>query len=120
MAEAYGRTPAEILFAGTDGQHLSRIEEFHLNADVFTATRLYEEEHRTEDGQAPGPGAASPAEKRQLVQRTEERAQRRESMEEAGRLTPSPHEQLDQLDEVLGEREQARAQAQTQLDADGG
>lgn len=50
---------------------------------------------------------ASPHEKNELHDEQEQRARLRESMEQAGQQAPSPEGQLDRLEELQNQREQA-------------
>ena len=120
QAENYGKTPAEIMHA-TD---LSPADRFWLNAQVRAATAQFKQRKQEEaQGAHTSAGTATPQQERELHERQDERAQTRESMQEAGMNAPSPDGQLQQLREV----EQAEQEAESLLsgqsdgsDPDGG
>lgn len=111
QASEYGKTPAEIMYAND----LSPADRFWFNAQVRAATAEFKERKQEEarDAQSSA-GAASPQEQREMHDRQNDRANARESMQEAGMNAPSPDGQLSQLQEL----QEQEAQAESIFDGD--
>ena len=107
MAREYGYTPTEMLGMN----HMATGTRFHLDYDIYAATAQHIEEVREERREQANPGSsrvASPQERDTMIKSQHERAEQRESMEQAGMKAPSPEGQLSQLEEVMQQREQAK------------
>jgi hypothetical protein len=106
QAKTYGKTPSEIMFA----DELTRAERFWLNAQVRAATAQFVNEKREEQQDAAtSAGAADPQQQRELHDRQDDRAQTRESMEQAGMQAPSAKGQLQQLQEKKSQEADAES-----------
>lgn len=84
----------------------TRLEAFWTDAAVRQATVQFKQDQQ-DDATGSSSGVASPQQKDELHDDQEQRAKIRESMEQAGQQTPSPDGQLDRLDELEKQREQA-------------
>lgn len=106
IGEEYGERPHKVL--GLHGK--TDTEAFWLDAAVRNATVQFKKE-RQEQARSGGTGAgvATPQQKDELQSEQEQRANLRESMEQAGQQTPSAEGQLERLDEIQEQREQAES-----------
>jgi hypothetical protein len=107
MAREYGYTPTEMLGVN----HLPTGKRFHLDYDIYAATSRHIEDQREQRREQMDPSSsrvAAPQERQNMIQDQHERAEQRESMEQAGMNAPSPEGQLSQLDEIMQQRDEAK------------
>jgi hypothetical protein len=107
MAREYGYTPTEMLGVN----HLPTGTRFHLDYDIYAATSKHIEEQREQRHEQMDPSSsrvAAPQERQNMIQDQHQRAEQRETMEQAGMNAPSPEGQLSQLDEIMQQREEAK------------
>lgn len=83
------------------------LEAFWTDAAVRQATVQFQKEQRDDAQSGTNAGAATGQQKDELHDEQEQRARLRESMEQAGQQAPSPEGQLERLEELRAEREQA-------------
>lgn len=101
MAEEFGMEPAALLGVRERRGTMSR---FRWNWDVYVALQSYKEAVReNQDTANDGPGSADAKEKRELVERKDARAERRQEMEEAGQRADTPDAQLEALEDLKEE-----------------
>lgn len=104
MGETYGVLPTDVM--------KRRPRDFWLNAQIRAATEQFKADQRADaQAGAQGPGVATPAEKRDLAQRQEQRADQREDMEEAGQKTVDADDQLAALEDFQEDLERDREQS---------
>lgn len=94
MAETYGETPVEVLDSAPS--------DFWMNAAIRQATNAFKQSLREQqDAASTSAGAATAAQKNELVEDNESRADRREDLD--GDQLPL-QEQLEQLEDAEGAR----------------
>jgi len=110
IGSEYGQRPHKVL--GLHGK--TDLEAFWLDAAVRQATVQFRKERQEQaQNQRTGAGTASAQQHNELHAEQEQRADLRESMEQAGQQAPSPEGQLERLDELHEQREQANQQRKT-------
>lgn len=101
IGSEYGVRPYRVL-----GLHeQTDLEAFWTDAAVRQATAQFKKE-QVDNADPNSAGTATKHEKKQLHNEQEQRADLRESMEQAGQQTPSPEGQLERLDELRSQRKQ--------------
>lgn len=101
MAEAYGKTPAELM----DADHLAPIEAWHFNSDILQATAQFKKDRREAQRQ----GGGSIEDQRDLVS---DQINRQDTEQQ------DPSDQMQNLQSVKDHRVSDEAPSGSKPDAD--